>query len=327
MDVTLLWLSLGAFALATLASFFAEKKWIPFLMRIKMGQTILEIGPRWHKSKEGTPTMGGIFFIGAVFLTLAAFALPLAIREGDYTFLKVFGMALLFGGIGFIDDFVKFVKKRNKGLTALQKLVLQFAAAALFLFLMRDQLTTSLALPFTDTRLELGVFYWIFSAVFIVYVTNCANLTDGIDGLAAGASFVIFLFFTVTAYMAKNAVGSVYHAALCGGMIGFLFYNYHPARIFMGDTGSLFLGGVIAGTAFWLDSPLIALFTALWMIWEGVSVMLQVASFKLFKKRIFKMAPFHHHLEMKGWKETKIVAVAALFTALCCIFCYFAYWF
>ena len=327
MDVTLFLTPLGALVLAFSVTFFAEKKWIPFLMRIKMGQTILEIGPRWHKSKEGTPTMGGIFFAGGILLTLAAFVLPLAIRQKDLTFLKIFGMALLFGGIGFIDDFVKFVKKRNKGLSALQKLVLQFAAAALFLFLMKDQLSTSLSLPFTQIRLELGVFYWIFAAVFIVYVTNCTNLTDGIDGLAGSVSFVIFLFFAVLAYVSKNQVQTVYYAAFCGGVLGFLFYNYYPARIFMGDTGSLFLGGALAGAAFWLDAPLVIFFAALWMIWEGVSVMLQVLSYKLTKKRIFKMAPFHHHLEMSGWKETKIVAVAAFFTALCCIFTYFAYWF
>ena len=325
MNTTLLLTSLGSLVLALILTWFAEKKWIPALMRIKMGQTILEIGPRWHKSKEGTPTMGGLFFAGGILVALAAFTLPAAIQKGDYTVLKIAGMAYLFGAIGFLDDFVKFVKKRNKGLSVIQKFVLQFAVAALFLFLMKDRLSGEIPLPFTDYTLKLGAFYWIFCALFLVYMTNCANLTDGIDGLAGSTGFVIFLFFAVLALKNGDEIQSRYYAAFCGGMLGFLVYNFYPARVFMGDTGSLFLGGALAGGAFWLNSPLIILFAALWMIWEGVSVLLQVGFFKLTHKRIFKMAPFHHHLEMSGWKETKIVAVASVFTAACCIFCYFAF--
>ncbi len=325
MNQALLLAALGSFLLAMIVTFLAEKKWIPFLMRIKMGQTILEIGPRWHKSKEGTPTMGGIFFAGGILVSLLAFVLPAAIRENDYSFVKIAGLMALSGCIGFIDDFVKFVKKRNRGLSPLQKLILQFAVAAGFLYSMKGSLSTAISLPFTSYRLELGVFYWVFSILFIVYITNAANLTDGIDGLAASCSFVIAAYFLVVSYFAASSSKTLFFAALCGGMIGFLMYNFYPARIFMGDTGSLFLGGALAGAAYWFDTPLIILISGLFIIWEGVSVVLQVLFYKLTKKRIFKMAPFHHHLELCGWKETKIVAVAALCTALFCVVAYFAF--
>ncbi len=318
-------LVIGGFAVTLLVTFLLEKKFIPFLMRIKMGQTILEIGPRWHKNKQGTPTMGGIFFIAAIALSLLLFGIPLLVRGTDATFVKIFLMMLLFGAVGFIDDFVKFVKKRNKGLSMMQKLVLQFLIAAAFLYSMKDSLSTSLALPFCDVKLELGAFYWVFAILFITYTVNAVNLTDGIDGLAASNSFVVFVFFTVVAFCLKNEAMTLTFASVCGAMIGFLIYNYHPARIFMGDTGSLFLGGALAGAAFWFDLPLLIVFVGLFFIWEALSVVLQVFFFKLTKKRIFKMAPFHHHLELCGWKETRIVAVSSLVTALCCVLGLFAY--
>ncbi len=316
---------MASFALTVFFTFLLEKKFIPFLMRIKMGQTILEIGPRWHKSKEGTPTMGGIFFILAITVVTLAFSLPTSIKTGDFSLVKVLVMMLLFGVVGFVDDFTKFVKKQNKGLTAKQKMILQFVIAALFLYSMKDRLTTSLALPFTDIRLELGVVYWALALLFIVYVVNAVNLTDGIDGLASGISFVAFVFFAIAAYLVGNTQLSVLSASLCGGMIGFLLYNYYPARIFMGDTGSLFLGGAVVGAAFWLDNPLLIVFVGLIFIWEAVSVVLQVISFQTTGKRIFRMAPFHHHLEMGGWKETKIVSVFSFITALLSVLAYFAY--
>jgi len=320
-----IWMWIGAFLLAGILTVLLEKKFIPFLMRIKMGQTILEIGPRWHKSKEGTPTMGGIFFIAAIGISVLAFGLPLALKNGDGTIFKIFVMMLLFGAVGFIDDFVKFVKKRNKGLSAVQKMVFQFAIAALFLISIRSRLTTVLSLPFTDFTLNLGIFYWVFAILLIVFVVNAVNLTDGIDGLAGGITFVSFVFIGCVAWMLGKDDMGVLSASVCGGMIGFLFYNYYPARIFMGDTGSLFLGGAVIGAAFWLNSPLIVCFFGLIFIWEAVSVMLQVFFFKTTGKRIFRMAPFHHHLEMCGWKETKIVAVFCLLTALFSVIAYFAF--
>jgi len=311
--------------LSLIVTFFLEKKFIPYLMRIKMGQTILEIGPRWHKNKEGTPTMGGIFFIGAIFLSLLIFGIPLMLRNQSLDLLKVFGMMILSGAVGFVDDFVKFVKKRNKGLSASQKMVLQFAIAAAFLFSMKDRLTTALTLPFTDFRLELGSFYWVFAILFIVFTVNAVNLTDGIDGLAASVSFVVFAFFTTLAVVTGGEEKTLLFSAICGGMIGFLIYNYHPARIFMGDTGSLFLGGAVVGAAFWFDLPLLIVPVGFVFLWEAISVVLQVFFFKTTKKRIFRMAPFHHHLELCGWKEPRIVAVSSLITAVLSVFSYFMF--
>ena len=314
----------GMFLLSFLVTFLLGKKFIPALMRIKMGQTILEIGPRWHKSKEGTPILGGLFFIGGILVSLLVFGVALSRREGDATVYKVFLMMALQGAVGFIDDFIKFVKKRNKGLSAMQKLVMQFAAAGLFLYLMKDSLTTALTVPFTSFKIELGLYYWAFSMLFIVFIVNSVNLTDGIDGLAASVTFVLFVFFSVIALKEGEGTKTALFAAVCGGMGGFLVYNFYPARVFMGDTGSLFLGGAVVGVAYWLDKPLIIVVCGFVFILEALSVVIQVAVFKLTKKRVFKMAPFHHHLEMCGWKEPQIVMAACLFTAALCIASYFA---
>lgn len=322
-----IWIMLGAFLLTLITTFLLEKKFIPFLMRIKMGQTILEIGPRWHKSKEGTPTMGGLFFIGGSLVSVALFGIPLLVRGGDLNLLKVFVMALLYGAVGFIDDFVKFVKKQNQGLTAIQKLIFQFAIAAGFLFSMKENLTTALDLPFTDASLELGWFYWVFAIVFLVLVTNAVNLTDGIDGLAGSTTLVAFVFFTAISVLRNHLEASLFSVAICGAMIGFLIYNIYPARIFMGDTGSLFLGGAVAGMAFWLNNPLLIVLVGFVYLFEALSVVLQVGSFKLTRKRIFKMAPFHHHLEMCGWNEPRIVTFSCILTAVLSILAYFGYYF
>lgn len=287
-----------------------------------MGQTILEIGPRWHKNKEGTPTMGGLFFIGGILLSLLSMGLPYCVKSGNWTLFKIFGMMLLFGAVGFIDDFVKFVKKRNKGLTMMQKLVFQFAIASLFLYSMKGSLTTSLILPFVNAKLELGIFYWVFALFFIVYMTNAVNITDGIDGLAASVTMVAFVFFAAVAVLSKITGLVVISGAVIGAMIGFLIYNIHPARVFMGDTGSLFLGGAVCGAAFWLNRPLLIVIVGIIYLWEALSVVLQVISFRLTRKRIFRMAPFHHHLEMTGWQENRIVAVFCLITAFSSVLAY-----
>lgn len=240
---------------------------------------------------------------------------------------KVFVMSLLYGVVGFIDDFVKFVKKRNKGLTAIQKLIFQFAIAAGFLFSMKGELTTALDLPFTDFSLELGVFYWVFAIVFLVLVTNAVNLTDGIDGLAGSTTLVAFVFFAMITLLQNRPEGAMFSFAICGAMIGFLIYNIYPARIFMGDTGSLFLGGAVAGMAFWFNKPLLIVLVGFVYLFEALSVVLQVLSYKTTKKRIFKMAPFHHHLEMCGWREPKIVSFSCILTAILSILAYFGFYF
>ncbi len=317
-------ISLVASLLITLA---LEKKFIPFLMRIKMGQVILDIGPRWHKSKEGTPTMGGIFFIVAITLVTLGFGTYYVAVQGDWSVLITLGMMLLFGAVGFIDDYTKFVKKQNAGLTALQKLLLQLVVASAYIFLMAKMgyITTALKLPFTEVTLELGVFYYILSVIFIAFMVNSVNLTDGIDGLAGSVTLVIAILFSAISIASGNMALSSLIGAVVGGLIGFLWYNINPARIFMGDTGSLYLGGFVVGIAYIFDCPIIIFISGLWYIIESLSVMLQVFSFKVFHKRIFKMSPIHHHFEMLGWSEHKIVRSFSAFTALMCIIAYFAF--
>ena len=294
---------------------------IPVLKSIKMGQKILDIGPRWHKSKEGTPTMGGLFFIAASIIPV----LCACIWQKDYLLLIHYLFVLFNGMIGFVDDYVKFFKKQNKGLSALQKLVLQFAVTAAYLYslYLAGVLTSSITLPFTTYTLDLGFFTYVLFLVGIVFTINSANLTDGIDGLCSSVTAVCTLFLTVLAFKANDLSAGVLLAVMLGGALGFLVYNFHPARVFMGDTGSLYMGAVVCAASMMLEIPVILLFVGVIYFVESVSVMIQVTSFKLTKKRVFKMTPIHHHFEMCGWNEVKIVfvfsLVAALFSLIGCI--------
>ena len=296
---------------------------IPFLHKLKYGQTILEIGPKWHKDKQGTPTMGGIMFIIGIVIATTAGVLLYAINHGLDSVSRFVFVGLLFalmnGGIGFIDDYVKVVKKRNLGLTAIQKLVLQFLAAAVYLFLMsicKDN--TEIVIPFVG-YVDLGFFYYPVMAIVLVGIVNAANLTDGIDGLMGSITFFACLFLMLIG----NVLGSftanvIYAAAAAGGCLGFLIWTFHPAKCFMGDTGSLFLGAMVCSMAFAMDMQLLLILIALTYLIEMFSVMLQVSYFKLTHgKRLFKMSPIHHHFEMCGWSEMKIVCVFSGFTALC----------
>lgn len=296
---------------------------IPFLHKLNFGQTILDIGPNWHKNKQGTPTMGGIMFVIGIVIATSAGVLLYAIGHGlDSVSRFVFAgllFALLNGGIGFIDDYVKVVKKRNLGLTAIQKLVLQFLAAAIYLFVMylcKDN--TEILIPFVG-YVDLGFFYYIVMAVVLVGIVNAVNLTDGIDGLAGSVTFFACLFMMLIANVLGNHVANVlFAAAAAGGCLGFLIWNFHPAKCFMGDTGSLFLGAMVCAIALAMDMQLLLLLIALVYLIEMFSVMLQVTYFKLTHgKRLFKMSPIHHHFEMCGWSEMKIVCVFSAFTALC----------
>lgn len=302
---------------------------IPVLRSIKMGQKILDIGPRWHKNKEGTPTMGGIFFIGGATAAMIVYAVVEAGTGAfDWRPLTVnYGFVLLNGLIGFVDDRTKFLKKQNKGLSASQKLVLQFAAAAayVFAFYAGRHNDTSLALPFTSFRLELGIFYYVFLIVGIVFTVNSVNLTDGIDGLAASVTAAASLFLCAMSCRLELTAAAVLSAAILGGCLGFFVYNAHPAKVFMGDTGSLFLGGAVSAIAVWLDKPLLLVFVGFVYYLEAISVVLQVASYKLFKKRIFKMSPIHHHFEMCGWNEWTIVGAAVAVTVLLSVLSCYGY--
>ena len=315
--------ALGSFILTLLLG----RMIIPALRALKAGQSIREIGPSWHKSKDGTPTMGGIMFIlsAAAAMILCGWG---GMMSGSYEHLFVLAFSLIFGGIGFIDDYVKVKKHRNLGLTALQKLALQLAAAALYLLLLRwsGSLSGALYIPFWNITVSVPWWiYLVFAMFVIVGCVNAVNLTDGVDGLASGVTIPVMAFFAVTAAVWSSSSESglttlgLFPAALFGGLAGFLVYNFHPAKVFMGDTGSLFLGAAVCGTAFAMDMPLILILIGIVYIMETVSVMMQVTYFKLTHgKRIFKMTPIHHHFEMLGWSEIKIFTVAVCVTLLCC---------
>ena len=302
---------------------------IPALRRMKAGQSIKEDGPTWHMAKQGTPTMGGVMFILAVMVTVLVLNAS-AILAGDLTSVFVLLFSLVFGLIGMVDDYAKIKKKENTGLTASQKFLLQLAAAVLFTVLLRNFgiLSPNLYIPFLGIEWKLPwVVYMIFAAFVITGCVNSVNITDGVDGLASSVTLVVSIFFTACftyAHLMWNTTGSagmaVFAAALAGGLVGFLVYNFHPAKVFLGDTGSLFLGGAVCGMAFALDMPLILILVGIIYIAETMSDIIQVGYFKLTHgKRIFRMAPLHHHLEMGGWSEKKLCYVFAGITLVCCI--------
>ena len=296
---------------------------IPMLRALKAGQSIREVGPSWHNSKSGTPLMGGLMFIFAAILCLLG-NLPVM---KDYTVFYVLALSLCFGLVGFLDDFYKVKFKRNLGLTALQKAMLQMAVSALYVYLLYREgtLTCDIYVPFVNVTFYVHPLVYIFFAMFVmVGCDNAVNLTDGIDGLSASVTIPVMIFFTAAAFAMGKTDLAVLPAALAGGLIAYLFYNWHPAKVFMGDTGSLFLGGVVCALAFALDMPLILILVGLVYILETLSVILQVGYFKLTHgKRIFKMAPIHHHFEMCGWKEEKIVFVFAGVSVVMCILAWF----
>ena len=311
-------------ALAFLVSAIAGRFIVPALRALKVGQSIREIGPTWHNSKQGTPTMGGlIFMLGIAVCIVTGWRTMLG---GDVTHLMVFGLALVCGVIGFLDDFVKVKNKRNLGLTEIQKLVLQLAAAALFLILLRrtGHLTGDLYIPFANVSVTIPwILYLILSVFIIVGTVNAVNITDGIDGLNTSVTIPVMVFYAIAAWKWHLTGASLFAAAVAGALLGFLIYNWHPAKVFMGDTGSLFLGGAVCGLAYALDMPLILILVGIIYIAETMSDIIQVAYFKITHgKRIFRMAPLHHHFEKGGWSEVKIVVV---FTSITVVFCVLAY--
>ena len=306
------------------------KKLIPVLSKRKIGQKILEIGPNWHESKNGTPTMGGISF---VFASLVAFALMLTIvgtqlEEREISIMiNVFTYGLFNAIIGAIDDIAKIRKRKNEGLTPRGKLVLQSVASILFLIMMKKTvgLSTALLIPFTKFQLELGFLYYVFAFFLLCGITNAVNLTDGIDGLASTCVMTVGAFFVfVSLTKTESASLSFLGGVLLGTSLAFLIYNLHPAKIFMGDTGSLFYGGLIVSSSFLLDSPLLVLLYGFCFLFEAISVIMQVTYFKITRgKRLFKMAPIHHHLEKIGFSEMKIVYVFGALSILSCAVAYF----
>lgn len=314
---------------------------IPVLKSHKLGQPIKDIGPRWHKSKEGTPVMGGIGFILATLIVLLIISIVSWVRGTVAELVPLalaLGLAVANGMIGFFDDYCKLLKKQNEGLKAYQKYLLQLVVAAVYLLFMSitGNLSTEFFIPFVKKTIVLDgylkILYYAIALLLITGIVNSVNLTDGIDGLAASVTAVVGGFFAVLAFYisrTNHAAGrslSLLSSSVVGGTLGFLVYNWNPARVFMGDTGSLYLGGAVIGAAFMLNRPLVILIAGFVYVFEAISVILQVGVFKLSgrKKRLFKMAPFHHHLEKCGWKEVTIVCVFTLLTVGFCVAAWFS---
>lgn len=302
---------------------------IPELKKLHAGQSIRENGPTWHAAKEGTPTMGGIMFILGTGVIILIMGWGQMLR-GNFAHLYVYLFALVFGMIGFVDDYRKVARHQNEGLTARQKFLLQLVAAVIFLSLMRYEgmLTDRLYFPFFNTSVHVNwIAYLIFAAFIIVGTVNAVNLTDGVDGLACSVTFVVMVFFTTTSLLWHTATLPLFPAALAGGLAAFFVYNHHPAKVFMGDTGSLFLGGAVAALAFAMDMPLVLIPVGIVYILETLSDIIQVGYFKATHgRRFFKMAPLHHHLELSGWSEAKIVAVFSGLTLVCSALALWGVW-
>ena len=309
----------AAFAVASLLGIWL----IPFLKKIHFGQTIRDEGPAWHNSKQGTPIMGGFMFIIASLAAGISCVLlyhAFGVEETPLLTAKIFAgmfMAAAFGAVGFIDDYIKAVKKRNLGLTAWQKLVLQFVVAIAYLITIAlFGGKTETFIPFYG-MLDIGILYYPLAAILIVGVVNAVNLTDGIDGLCSSVTFFVAIVFIVIAGMHNMFGMSIFAASVAGGCLGFLVWNFFPAKVFMGDTGSLFLGGLFCAMAYGVNMPILIPLVGIIYLCEAGSVMLQVAYFKMTHgKRIFKMSPIHHHFEMSGWSEVKIVWVFSMITLI-----------
>ncbi|MER2058828.1 MAG: phospho-N-acetylmuramoyl-pentapeptide-transferase [Niallia sp.] len=292
---------------------------IPFLRRLKFGQSIREEGPKSHQKKTGTPTMGGLMIIFSIVVTTLVM-----INKFSEPTIKTYLLLLVlvgFGLLGFLDDFIKVVMKRNLGLTSRQKLLGQIIISLIFYFVLREnEFSTAISIPFVDKPLELGWFYALFIIFWLVGFSNAVNLTDGLDGLVSGTSVVAFGAFAVLAWSQSQFEISIFSVAIVGAVLGFLVFNAHPAKVFMGDTGSLALGGAIAAIAILTKTEILLILIGGVFVIETLSVILQVISFKSTGRRIFRMSPLHHHYELVGWSEWRVVVtfwtVGLLFAAL-----------
>lgn len=312
MNYKLIWAACAAFVITAAVM----PLLIPLLRRLKFGQSILEDGPSWHAKKQGTPTMGGIGII-------LGFTVSGLIFARDMKALAVIAGAVLFGCIGFVDDYIKVVKKHNQGFTPKQKFAAQMLvslAFALFIYFIAGRSTT--VVPFLGKELDLGLFYIPFVMFVLLASSNSVNLTDGLDGLAASVTTVAALFFALACASRGEAGCAAVMAAVVGACVGFLIYNFYPAKVFMGDTGSLFLGGALGCAAVASGLELFLIIGGFVFLFETLSVIIQVTVFKKTGKRVFKMTPIHHHFEMCGWKEPKIVFVFSAVTAVLCVAAY-----
>lgn len=287
---------------------------IPFLKKLKFGQFVRDDGPESHLKKAGTPTMGGLIFLLSIVVTSVFYI-------KDYPdIIPVLFATLGFGFVGFIDDYIKVVMKRSMGLRPWQKMLGQILITGILCFYLAKvmKLGTDIRIPFTDLSIDLGIWYYILIFIVVLGTVNGANFTDGLDGLASSVTVLIATFFTLVAIGYGAGITPITCAAV-GSLLGFLVFNVYPARVFMGDTGSLALGGFVAATAIVLKQPLIIVIVAFIYLIEVISVMIQVVVYKKTKKRVFRMAPIHHHFELGGWPETKVVAIFSIVTAVLCL--------
>ena len=318
-------------ALAFLLAAVLGRVLIPILRRLKFGQEIREEGPKWHEKKSGTPTMGGFIFLIAMVIALpAAMAAGNALGEmvpGVRPVLMLVVVTLAFAAIGFLDDYIKVILKRNLGLTASQKFGLQFLVALAYVSwaVFGKNIDTVVRIPFTEASWNLGWFFIPFAVIVILATVNSVNLTDGLDGLATSVTLAVAVFFLLVSTVGRlfNPAVALFSSAMIGGLLGFLLYNKYPAKVFMGDTGSLALGGAVCGMAILLEEPLALLIVGFVYVMESLSVIMQVTSYQLTGKRIFKMSPIHHHFEMCGMSEKKIVAMFTAVTVVLCALMYF----
>lgn len=287
---------------------------IPFLKKLKFGQFVRDDGPESHLKKSGTPTMGGLIILFSIVIT------SLFYIKDHKEIVPILFATLGFGLVGFLDDFIKVVMKRSLGLRAWQKMLGQFLVTGVFAYYIHayTDLGTTMIIPFTGKVVDLGWVYYPLMFFVMLGTANGANFTDGLDGLASSVTVLIATFFAI-ATIAKGSGVTVITCAVVGSLLGFLVYNVYPARVFMGDTGSLALGGFVASTAYMLQMPLIILIVAFIYLAEVLSVIIQVVSFKTTGKRVFKMAPIHHHFELCGWPETKVVAIFSIVTTILCL--------
>ena len=303
-----------AFVVGFIASIVLGPIIIPILHKLKFGQNIRKEGPQSHLKKAGTPTIGGLIFIISIVIVMICSRYGLT----DKGMIVLYG-TLAFGLIGFLDDILKIVHKENEGLTAKQKFALQIVFSVAIAIYGYKIIGTAISIPFTDMQLDLGVFYIPFVIFYFLAVTNAVNLTDGLDGLATSVTILVLTFFSIVATKLGVSSVAVFSVGLTGALLGFLRYNAYPAKVFMGDTGSLALGGAIATIMLVLQTPLLVIIVGGIYVIENLSVIIQVTSFKLTGKRVFKMAPIHHHFEHCGWSEVKIVTVFSVVTFILCI--------
>lgn len=309
---------LVSFVIATLLGPIA----IPMLHRLKFGQNIREDGPKSHLKKAGTPTMGGIIFILASVISM----ILLVRNPSDEAMIALYAF-VAFGFIGFLDDYLKILHKKNLGLRAYQKMILLLVFSTIFAYYaaVNSNIGTKIIIPFARITVDLGMWYVPFIVLFFAATTNAVNLTDGLDGLATSVTLLVMTFLAVVSWGMGHFTLSTFCLVVAGALLGFLRYNAFPARIFMGDTGSLALGGAIAAVAMMLKLPLLIIIVGGIYAMETLSVILQVASFKLTGKRIFKMAPIHHHFEIKGWPEPKVVSVFSIITVILCLIAFLSF--